>query len=125
MYWTIDNFEQLTADQIIRMGVAHVLANGRASYGLKSNGGSGCMYDGIGCAAAPFLKPEHRAEADTGGSWAALADIDKVPGHHVDTIYALQSCHDSSTLAATNDADFIERFKDAIIDCFGAEFLPR
>jgi hypothetical protein len=109
----IEGFEQLTRDEIIDISVRHVLRNGRPS--VKDRGFSRpvCTYNGIGCAAAPFLTPQARNKYV--GSWSALAFEGDVPIYEFDTIQTLQSCHDSSV----GSDDFIAAFKSRVLANFG------
>jgi hypothetical protein len=124
-YWTIDGFENLTREEIIRISVAHVLKNGK-----KSVKGDRCMYGGIGCAAAPFLKEQYRASADGrlegsskyGNSWRILELKGYVPHHEANIVRMLQSCHDNAP--NISDALFIESFKHEVQIVFGGEYIP-
>ena len=93
-YITIEGFESLTKQQMFDMSAKHVLANGR-----RSTNDGGCVYSGIGCAAAPFIKPEYREDADrveAGSSWPFLCSANLVPGHNSGLVTAIQKCHDSA-----------------------------
>ena len=103
-YITIDGFESLTKQQMFDMSAKHVLANGR-----RSTNDGGCVYSGIGCAAAPFIKLEYREDADraeAGSSWPFLCSADFVPGHNSGLVTAMQKCHDSA-----DSNGFVEDFK--------------
>lgn len=107
---TIPGFENLSRQEIFNISVRHVLANGK-----KSMNDQQCVYSGIGCAAAPFIREEERQASDgrcssmVGGSnWANLRSGGYVPDHHVEFIQNLQQCHDNSS----DDDNFIDDFKD-------------
>ena len=93
-YITIEGFEQLTAQQMFDMSLAHLRRTG-----VKSKNEFSCMYGGTGCAAAPFLRPDKRDFADQqsdmeGVSWVELVDRGFVPNTHFVLIAALQRAHD-------------------------------
>ena len=97
-YYTIDGFENLTPQQVGEMAVRHVLKNGR-----KSFDGTDCTYDGIGCAASVFLKPEYR---HGNASWSSLYDKGLVPQAHILQVRALQDDHDYA-----HSGDFLADYK--------------
>ena len=108
-YITIDGFESLTKQQMFDMSAKHVLANGR-----RSTNDGGCVYSGIGCAAAPFIKLEYREDADraeAGSSWPFLCSADFVPGHNSGLVTAMQKCHDSA-----DSNGFVEDFKKRMLE---------
>ena len=108
-YITIDGFESLTKQQMFDMSAKHVLANGR-----RSTNDGGCIYSGIGCAAAPFIKLEYREDADraeAGSGWSFLHDADLVPGHNSGLVAAMQECHDSA-----HSACFVGDFKKRMLE---------
>ena len=103
-YITIEGFESLTKQQMFDMSAKHVLANGR-----RSTDAGGCVYSGIGCAAAPFIKPEDREAADSaeaGSTWPFLCSANLVPGHNSGLVAAMQRCHDSA-----DSNGFVKDFK--------------
>lgn len=118
-YLTIDNFESLSAEDIIRTSVNHVLKNG-----AKSVTDDLCCYSGIGCAAAPFIKPEHHATADNapgGSEWGSLVEIALVSDLHATLIGKLQAAHDS----APDEGNFIEHYKLRLQHIFaGSAYYP-
>ena len=108
-YITIEGFESLTKQQMFDMSAKYVLANGR-----RSTNDGGCIYSGIGCAAAPFIKPEYREDADraeAGSSWSFLCSADLVPGHNSGLVSAMQQCHDSA-----GSACFVGDFKKRMLE---------
>lgn len=121
-YLTIPGFTNLTKREAIEISVKHVLANGKPS--ISEFGG--CYYSGCGCAAAPFLRPEVRQQADNADKlyasgdtcWNALVDAKLVQKHLRDTIKLLQSCHDESEFAyrrGGSSAEFIKEFKSRLV----------
>lgn len=106
--WTIDNLPDMTAQEVFDTAAKHVLTNGRPSLNRKN-----CVYSGIGCAAAPFLKPEFTKRADEVGNWMTLHTRNKVPDNHLSLIVELQSCHDDAARyrSSRDSAGFISGFK--------------
>lgn len=101
-YITIDDFEQLTLQQLFDISAKHILSTGKKSFVKRQLGesGSSCTYSGSGCAAAPFIRPECREEADKntdGTSWAMLRHSRLVPEKHTSLVSDLQSCHDNNS----------------------------
>ena len=96
-YITIDGFESLTKQQMFDISAKHIIAAGKCSV----NDHGTCSYAGSGCAAAPFIKPEYRKEADTyntndaGTSWDDLVKGAYVPSHEHKFVTELQLSHDS------------------------------
>lgn len=136
-YITIPGFTDLTEREAIEISARHVFKNRRPSRGPD---GTGCLYDGCGCAAAPFILPEHRKFADRTGDdqelmdsgWTSLVEAEIVQPHLRRTIRQLQECHDEAardlddTLIDINDAAqlaafdretfFLTRFKYYLVD---------
>ena len=104
-FLTIDGFEKLSKQQLFDMSVAHI---GATRQKCTDNSGA-CMYQGIGCAAAPFLQETLRRRADGLGSWNFLAERLAVPEHEVDFITNMQRCHDN----ADND-EFMKSWSEAM-----------
>lgn len=104
-YHTIEGFEQLSKQQLFDMAAAHVLKNGRPSRAITGV----CTYGGIGCAAAPFLKPESREALH--GSWSTLIELGSVPAHEGQFVQELQCCHDT----AHRDVLFISDFQHKML----------
>lgn len=114
MYLTIDGFEKLSKQEIFDMSVAHI-----ASTRKKSIAGTHCVYSGSGCAAACFLKPKYRKNADTvvatqhgwpiGTGWSDLQYREAVPKHEEGLVSWLQNCHDRAPEEA-----FMQQWKDAM-----------
>lgn len=119
-YITIDGFEQLTKQQLFDISLNHIRTTRERSMG---DGGADCTYQGKGCAAAPFIKPEHREFADTGGiglnaaPWSTLASKMLVPGHESVLVQSLQHCHD---LAGN---DFMKDYEQRMSNLAGWEGL--
>lgn len=110
---TIEGFEKLSKQELFDMAAKHVLKNGEPS--LDSNGAV-CLYGGIGCAAAPFIKQGEHNTADKGNehgetSWKSLFMADLVPEHFADFVMHLQGCHDSWTCADKDSTTFVQHFK--------------
>lgn len=117
----IDGFENLTAEQCIDMAVRHVLKNGKPS--MNSDGH--CVYSGIGCAAAPFLKPEVRDAFPASWGWQRLIREGKVPTDNRATIAELQNCHDSAAHDALHTGkEFLPSFKANITRSFPDYQIP-
>ena len=100
-YITIDGFESLTKQQMFDISAKHILSTGKCSL----NSAGTCSYAGSGCAAAPFIKPEYRKEADTyntndaGTSWGDLVKGGYAPEHEQKFVTELQLSHDSHASA--------------------------
>lgn len=92
-YKTIEEFDQLTIQQLFDMAAKHVLTNG-----MPSVEAGRCVYGGIGCAASVFLRPEEREEAS--GSWGEIVESEEAPDHHTSFIEGLQVAHDVAALDA-------------------------
>lgn len=114
----IDGFAKLTPQQCFDISLAHVRKNGKPSVALYVDGGlKGCVYSGIGCAAAPFLTESARKTIV--GSWygvAAKASSAGEPGRiNVDLIQDLQTCHDNAEMAARKrGGSFMAYFEEAM-----------
>lgn len=131
-YITIDGFEELTAQQVFDMSLAHVRKTRQPS--LHKETGH-CAYSGIGCAASVFLKEKHRKEADELGdaSWYALTNFAKVvPETHTNLVQELQHCHDQSTKGISHEkwsttAGFMKGFENRmknVAEDFGLQYTP-
>lgn len=94
-YATIEGFEQLTKQQMFDMSVEHISKTRKKSVKEGEWGSSTCSYSGIGCAAAPFIRPELRESAE-GNSWHVLSRDGRVPLHNSDLVQELQDCHDAA-----------------------------
>lgn len=94
-YITIEGFEKLSKQQMFDMSVKHIAKTRKKSIKGASPWTSTCSYSGIGCAAAPFIRPELRESAEW-SSWRALSRDGRVPLHHEDLVQALQHCHDGA-----------------------------
>ena len=92
-YITIPGFEKLSKQELFDMSAAHICSTRQKSYGSVV----GCSYAGSGCAAAPFIRPEHRQRADKYGTWARQVDLLLAPDHETSFVLALQCCHDFAT----------------------------
>lgn len=90
---TIEGFESLTAQQVLEISVRHVVKNGRPS--VRATNPHICVYGGIGCAAAPFIRPEKR-DRHEGQGWGSLLTHGDVPSRNGILIGKLQGCHDSA-----------------------------
>lgn len=109
-YVTIPGFVKLSRQEIFDISAKHIL-----STKTKSVDGGTCMYSGTGCAAAPFILPEHRADCDKQGdatSWSGLVSARLVPRHEAGLVQRLQSCHDS---APSGDA-FMAGWRQRMLD---------
>lgn len=109
MNYIIDNLPNLTAEAVIRMSVTHVLGNGRPSIEEDTTDDKRpvCTYAGIGCAAAPFIKPEKRAAPELRNkTWVYISRADDCLEHN-HLINSLQNCHDQ----ASQTNDFIGSYK--------------
>lgn len=96
-FLTIEGFESLTKQQLFDISLSHI----RTTREQSMNGTVTCTYQGKGCAAAPFIRPDQRAAADRGcgvrtsSPWEVLAmDDGLVPQHEWKFVQQLQSCHD-------------------------------
>lgn len=98
-YVTIRGFEKYTLQQIFNMSAAHLLTTRERS----ERPSGGCIYSGIGCAAAPFIRQSEHARCDrlsmdssvaNGSGWLDLQDANLVPSHFAQQIAALQGIHD-------------------------------
>jgi len=107
MKHTIPGFKNLSKQELLNMSVAHVLKNGEPS---MRNGN--CSYAGIGCAAAPFLKPSGRETLT--GSWLFLVNEGRVSSHEAAFVHHLQICHDANSGYA--GPAFINLFKRDVLD---------
>jgi hypothetical protein len=118
----IAGFASMSKQQLFDMAAKHVLANGKPSVEVQSDGYGVCCYSGIGCAAAPFIAPEWRNYSRGGWSHVAYeANCD----HEKFFIKELQKCHDGAAGASTRNhstlqytwienPDFIEDYKTAM-----------
>lgn len=114
----IDGFAKLTPQQCFDISLAHVRKNGKPSVKLSSDGSFyGCVYSGIGCAAAPFITKSAR-KTIAGSWWGVAAKASEVgePGHsNVDLIQALQGCHDNAEMfARRRGGSFMAHFEEAM-----------
>lgn len=120
-YITIDGFEQLTKQQLFDTSLNHIRITREPS---MTAGGAYCTYQGKGCAAAPFIKPEHREFADTGdtelktAAWSTLVHKMLVPNHERDLVQKLQQCHDLA-----NRARFMQDYERRMADLAEQEGL--
>lgn len=104
-------FARMTKQELFNTSAKHVLKNGRPSINSKRQ----CRYAGIGCAAAPFLKPSMRAALDTQNVvWTALVGNGKVSPHHRLLVQELQGCHDNPALTPDPKVPFIKRYKEGM-----------
>lgn len=109
MFLSIPQLYTMSKQEIFDTSARHVLKNRRPSM----RGGI-CCYDGIGCAAAPFLKPESRHQADTEEStWDQLAVLGYVDQHELELIRELQKCHDDAALEKR--LDFMAGWKESML----------
>jgi hypothetical protein len=100
----IEGFSSLTKQQLFDISAKHVLGNGKPGI----NAGGTCVYDGIGCAAAPFIVEEDRASAY--GTWFSVAEAAKNE-HEQDFVRKLQRCHDDAHMNTFGTGDsFIKAF---------------
>ena len=114
-YITIDGFESLTKQQMFDISAKHILSTGKPSYVNNNNGLQGCVYQGSGCAAAPFIREEERKKADEPkfyfdtkypySGWGDLASNNLVPRHHQDLVADFQVCHDTYASKVVTDDD--------------------
>lgn len=126
-YATIDGFEKLSRQELFDMSLAHVRKNGKPSLAPLYEGShsSVCVYSGIGCAAAPFLKPERREACDGLGSWDALVEpevcgqttysetsLAVAPPHEQALIRQIQQCHDNTPRGSTFLPSFNQRMRE-------------
>ena len=86
----IPGFANLTEQECFDMSARHILTTRQKAV----DGAGDCTYDGIGCAAAPFLTPAARAKLH--GAWHVLAGEGEVPANNIDLICRLQGCHDGT-----------------------------
>jgi hypothetical protein len=94
---TIPGFESLSRQELFDISVAHIASTRKASLGtIPGESGDRCVYSGIGCAAAPFLREECREKADTVGSWGILTWEKYAPEVNRDLVKELQNCHDAA-----------------------------
>lgn len=107
---SIDELPNLTSQEVFNRAYLHVMKNGRPS--IDSDGT--CIYGGIGCAAAPFLKEELRDI--TAGGWRYLVMDGRVSRAHDRLIHKLQVAHD--------EAAYISRWSGSSPD-FTANFAFR
>ena len=120
-YITIEGFEQLSKQQLFDMSLAHIRSTRKKSMQEQK-----CAYSGTGCAAAPFIRPEFRAYADTraGTTWNQLHERHKlVPAHEHHFIRGLQLCHDN----AARDDGFMEYFNremESLASRHGLTYTP-
>lgn len=112
MKYIIDNFLALSNEDVIRMSVTHVLGNGRPSIEEEAPDYADaptCTYAGIGCAAAPFLKPEMRGSPELRNkTWAYIAREDNCDRYEA-LVGVLQQCHDGA--AVYPKGTFIDSYK--------------
>lgn len=99
----IDNLGQLTAQQVLDMAIDHINTTRRRSVRESvKDARLVCEYGGIGCAAAPFIKPEYREKLR--GGWEGIYFEGPrrgqpqacTPSSHVELIVGLQMAHDGS-----------------------------
>jgi hypothetical protein len=94
----IDGFDKLTKQQLFDISRKHLEGTGQCS--VRTHDGL-CVYSGTGCGAAPFIKPEHRRDADRYGSWRSLIKQEGFAStHESNFVVALQRAHDSAALTA-------------------------
>lgn len=109
-YITIDGFENLSEQEIFDISLTHVRKNGTPSVTFR-HGTFGCIYSGIGCAAAPFIKLEYRETADdTGGAWGELLQNKMVPNNNFIFMSKIQNAHDSAAVTKMDGEKFIKLF---------------
>lgn len=106
-FLTIDGFEAMTPQQVLDMSVKHLCETKQRS---ELNGR--CSYQGSGCAAAPFLRPECRQRADTAHEgrsmgWVGMVRALLVPDVHAELVSDLQYAHDG---AYDPYGDFLPQF---------------
>lgn len=90
----IDGFSSLTKQQMFDISAKHVLGNGKPGVLFDKDGRyNGCVYSGIGCAAAPFIHPDDRGIAY--GGWYSVANTAD-NWHEQHFIGELQRCHDNA-----------------------------
>lgn len=103
---TIEGFESLTEQQLFDMSVRHVGSNSRPSVDQEGV----CSYAGIGCGAAPFIKPHERPRSElTNRTWGALYQQELVPEHHWEFILDLQQAHDRAAEEVCFCANYYQR----------------
>lgn len=103
MFITIPGFESMTAQEVFDMSARHVLANGRPSMD-----GDNCVYYGIGCAAAVFIREDSRTLPMKTATWNRVVSDGLAPDHNKQLIRELQYAHDSSH----DSTKFVESFTD-------------
>lgn len=98
-FLTIEGFESLTKQQLFDISLTHIRTTRERSMKDDIN----CTYQGTGCAAAPFIRPDQRAAADVGrddrasSAWEVLVEELLVPEHEREFVQRLQSCHDNAS----------------------------
>ena len=107
---TIDDFENLTKQQMFDMAAKHILTTKKKS--VSEHGA--CLYSGSGCAASVFIKPEFRKTADDldsldGTGWSHLVCENLVPDHLPKFVVDLQVAHDCSDSGPNFLTDYVQR----------------
>lgn len=97
-YITIPGFESLSQQEIFDIALNHM----RKTRKPGMSGGT-CSYKG-GCAASPFIAPEHIEEAS--GSWNYLWTHKEVPAHFGCFIAHIQGIHDRAANYWDESNDF-------------------
>lgn len=92
----IPGFQDLTPQECFDLAATHILSTGQAS--INENGR--CSYNGIGCAASPFLTPEARENLVS--TWTTLQQMGLVPDANLQLIDQLQDAHDDIAGAVLN-----------------------
>lgn len=88
-------FTAMTSDEVTKLGVIHLLIQGKKSMrefeGVRS---PLCVYNGgdVCCAAAPFI-PEYHEKLER-KTWSSLQAKNLVPGGHTFVMIDLQQLHD-------------------------------
>lgn len=111
--YLVDGFDTLTPEQVVDLAYAHIHKTLRKSANASGN----CMYSGLGCAAAPFVKPEKRNNVDAYGGWRNLVSSKKLSEANMDLIVAVQTCHDSvdtNSFANPDNTYFVENFDEKL-----------
>ncbi len=102
MYWTIDEFEDLTKQRILERSFSHLMEQGcKSATGVDRNGV--CMYqlrhdlNTANCGMGIFLKEELRrlADAEESSGWESLVNAGFVPGKNFRLCIEIQRAHDS------------------------------